>query len=84
MAKVRPQLDSARQTGLETTLTDFLIVVEAWFTGGWNGLGGILKVGNLDAFLPTMPHNQEGYGKLDATAWFSASERSRNQLDEGF
>ncbi len=34
MDKWRPQLDSARQIGPESTLTDFLIVVEAWFTGG--------------------------------------------------
>jgi len=33
MAEWRPQLDSVRQRGLETTLEAFLIVVESGITG---------------------------------------------------
>ena len=71
-------MDSAHQIGLETTLTDFLIVVRSGRTGG--GVGGILKSEILKCFC-RRSNNHQSYGKMEATFGFSASDRSRNHLD---
>jgi len=43
------------QTGREINLYGILIVVESENRGGRIKPGGILKVGNLEIFLPTVP-----------------------------
>ena len=51
--------------------------------GGEVCWGGILKIGNWGCFC-LWSHNHWCYGKMDGTAGFSASKRSRNHLSRSF
>jgi hypothetical protein len=65
MVKWRFPLDSARQIGLETALIDFLIANWRGTTKERSGVGGILKIGKLGAFLlvPLEPRVAESNGE---------------------
>ena len=53
MVKWIVPLDSTRQTGLETTVTEFLMIDSCGYRGGQNLAGGVLNIGIHDLSLYT-------------------------------